>query len=44
MAQQITNPDIICGFYSGRMEVGKSKIEDIFGVRHGFKSPFSLKV
>jgi hypothetical protein len=40
----MTNPDIICTFYSARMEVEKYKFEDIFGVRHGFKSFFSLKV
>jgi hypothetical protein len=43
MAQQMTNPDIICSFYSTRMEVEKSNFEDSFGVRHGFKYPFSLK-
>jgi hypothetical protein len=36
MAQQMTNPDIICGFYSARMEVENFKFKDIFGVRHRF--------
>jgi hypothetical protein len=44
MAQQLTNPDIICSFYSARMEVEKKKLEQIFGVRHGFKYPLSAKV
>jgi hypothetical protein len=34
MAQQMTNPDIICPFYSARMEVEKWKFEGIFRVRH----------
>jgi hypothetical protein len=41
MAQWMTNPDIICSFYSARMEAEK---EELFGVRPGFKSLFSLKV
>jgi hypothetical protein len=40
----MTNPDIICSFYSARMEVEKGKIEQIFGVRHGFKYPLPPKV
>jgi hypothetical protein len=44
MAQQMTNPDIICSFYSAGMGVEKEKFEDIFGVRLEFECPFSLKV
>jgi hypothetical protein len=40
----MTNPDIICSFYSVRMEVEKENFEEIVGIRYGFKSPFSLKV
>jgi hypothetical protein len=44
MAQQLTNPDIICSFYSARMEVENKNFEQIFGVRHGFKYKLSPKV
>jgi hypothetical protein len=37
----MTNPDIICSFYSARMEVEKENFEQILGVRHGFKYPLS---
>jgi hypothetical protein len=40
----MTNPDIICSFYSARMEVENKNFGAIFEVRHGFKYPFSLKV
>jgi hypothetical protein len=32
MAQQMTNPDIICSFYSARMEVEKKNLNGYLGL------------